>query len=267
MAAGSDTIAEGATPPARGGRGDWQVKLLDRAPFIVACVMLVVLIAVYSSFRADVFSLEELNIDTAAAMTLLLAATGQTIVLLRGGIDLSIGGMISFGTVLAATQFGDSPLTATLWSFAILAIGFARRRHQRADHLRPPPPALPGDARHLVDSLGRGAPRPADRRRLAAGRLDGIRQHLLPRPVELGLDTDRALPLLALVPQHPPRRHHPGDRLQREVRLSLRGFAHLRQRHDLRPLRPLRGARRALPDHPDRSRLADRSARTTSCPR
>ena len=56
---------------------------------------------------ADVFSLEELNIDTAAAMTLLLAATGQTIVLIRGGIDLSIGGMISLGTVIAATQFGD----------------------------------------------------------------------------------------------------------------------------------------------------------------
>ncbi len=53
------------------------------------------------------FSLEELNLDAAAAMTLLLAATGQTIVLIRGGIDLSIGGMISFGTVIAATQFGD----------------------------------------------------------------------------------------------------------------------------------------------------------------
>jgi ribose transport system permease protein len=124
MAAGSDTLAEGASARTRGSRGDWQTKLLDRAPFFVACVMLVVLIAVYSSFRGDVFSLEELNIDTAAAMTLLLAATGQTIVLLRGGIDLSIGGMISFGTVLAATRFGDSALSTTLWAFAILLIGF-----------------------------------------------------------------------------------------------------------------------------------------------
>ena len=58
-------------------------------------------------------------------MTLLLAATGQTIVLLRGGIDLSIGGMISLGTVLAATQFGDDPLTAGVWAFLIVGIGFA----------------------------------------------------------------------------------------------------------------------------------------------
>ena len=75
------------------------------------------LVAIYGSLRDDVFTLEELNLDTAAAMTLLLAATGQTIVLLRGGIDLSIGGMISLGTVLAATHFGDERArSATLWS-------------------------------------------------------------------------------------------------------------------------------------------------------
>ena len=86
--------------------------------------MLAVLVAIYGSLREGVFTLEELNIDTAAAMTLLLAATGQTIVLLRGGIDLSIGGMISLGTVIAATQFGDDWWTATAWGIAIIAIGF-----------------------------------------------------------------------------------------------------------------------------------------------
>ena len=68
----------------------------DRAASTAAC-------------RRGVFTLDELNLDTAAAMTLILAATGQTIVLIRGGIDLSIGGMISLGTVIAATRFGDDP--------------------------------------------------------------------------------------------------------------------------------------------------------------
>jgi ribose transport system permease protein len=98
-------------------------KLVDRAPFLVACVMLVVLVAIYGSLRDDVFTLEELNLDAAASLALLLAATGQTIVLLRGGIDLSIGGMISLGTVIAATEFGDSWATATTWGLAVLAIG------------------------------------------------------------------------------------------------------------------------------------------------
>ena len=75
--------------------------------------------------RRGVFTLDEINLDTAAAMTLMLAATGQTIVLIRGGIDLSIGGMISLGTVIAATRFGDSPGNVLLWSALILALGFA----------------------------------------------------------------------------------------------------------------------------------------------
>lgn len=97
----------------------------DRAPFLVACFMLTALVAIYGSLRGGVFTLDELNVDTAAAMTLLLAATGQTIVLLRGGIDLSIGGMISFGTVLAATQFGDNWWGAAAWTIIIPAIGLA----------------------------------------------------------------------------------------------------------------------------------------------
>ena len=72
------------------------------------------MLGVYGTLQRGVFTLEELNLDTAAAMTLLLAATGQTIVLLRGGIDLSIGGMISLGTVIAATQFGDDAVSAAL---------------------------------------------------------------------------------------------------------------------------------------------------------
>ena len=90
---------------------DWRGRALDRAPFLVACLMLALIVAIYGSLQSGVFSLDELNLDTAAAMTLMLAATGQTIVLVRGGIDLSIGGMISLGTVIAATRFGDDPST------------------------------------------------------------------------------------------------------------------------------------------------------------
>lgn len=114
-------ISEPSAAPA----ADRKAKLIDNAPFLVACAMLIALVAFYATFRSDVFSLEELNVDTAAALTLLLAATGQTIVLLRGGIDLSIGGMISLGTVIAATRFGDTWQSAALWFALVLAIGFA----------------------------------------------------------------------------------------------------------------------------------------------
>ena len=116
-------VKPGAAPQSERG-GEWKSRLLDRAPFLVACLMLVLIVGIYGSLQHDVFSLDELNLDTTATMTLLLAATGQTIVLIRGGIDLSIGGMISFGTVLAATQFGIDPGSVILWSAIILGIGF-----------------------------------------------------------------------------------------------------------------------------------------------
>ncbi|MCX5494077.1 ABC transporter permease [Kaistia dalseonensis] len=114
------TSKQAADASAARDRAAW---FIDRAPFLVACTMLVALVAVYGSLREGVFTLDELNLDSAAAMTLLLAATGQTIVLLRGGIDLSIGGMISLGTVLAATQFGDNPLQVAACSVAIALLG------------------------------------------------------------------------------------------------------------------------------------------------
>ena len=99
--------------------------LLDRAPFLVACLMLVLIVIVYGTRQTGVFTLDEPNLNTTAAMTLMLAATGQTIVLLRGGIDLSIGGMISLGTVIAATRFGDDAGSVVLWSGLILLLGLA----------------------------------------------------------------------------------------------------------------------------------------------
>lgn len=105
-------------------RSAW-VRSLDRTPFLVALIMLAAIVVARSRLQSGVFSLEELNLATASALTLMLAATGQTIVLIRGGIDLSIGGVISLGTVLAATRFGEDPAQVAAWSAAILAIGFA----------------------------------------------------------------------------------------------------------------------------------------------
>jgi len=99
--------------------------VLERAPFLVACLMLALIVGLYATRQTGVFTLDELNLNTSAAMTLMLAATGQTIVLLRGGIDLSIGGMISLGTVIAATRFGDGAGSLILWCGLILLLGLA----------------------------------------------------------------------------------------------------------------------------------------------
>jgi ribose transport system permease protein len=79
-------------------------EVLKTAPIVVPYLMLAVLVAIYGSVQSGAFSLSELNIQSAATMTLLLVATGQTIVILLGGIDLSVGGIVSLSTSLAATR-------------------------------------------------------------------------------------------------------------------------------------------------------------------
>lgn len=100
------------------------IRSLDRTPFLVALIMLAAIVIARGQLQSGVFTLQELNLVTASALTLMLAAAGQTIVLIRGGIDLSIGGVISLGTVVAATSFGDDPTQVALWACAILAMGF-----------------------------------------------------------------------------------------------------------------------------------------------
>ena len=119
-------MPQASTSPAtsRPLRTTW-AQWFDRTPFAVAFLILAVIVAIRGHLQSGSFTVEDLNLVTASAMTLMLAATGQTIVLIRGGIDLSIGGVISLGTVIAATRFGDSAASVAAWSAIILAFGFA----------------------------------------------------------------------------------------------------------------------------------------------
>lgn len=96
---------------------------LKIAPIAVPYAMLAVLVVIYGSVGNSVFTREELNIQSAAVMTLLLVAAGQTIVILLGGIDLSVGGVVSLTTALAATRLGGHGLGVALWLAAIVLLG------------------------------------------------------------------------------------------------------------------------------------------------
>jgi ribose transport system permease protein len=94
-------------------------------PLLAPLAILAVLLIVLASLRRGVFTLDELNTDTAAAMTLILVATGETIVILRGGIDLSVGGVLSLSTAIAATRGDIGPATSAGWALLILMLGGA----------------------------------------------------------------------------------------------------------------------------------------------
>jgi ribose transport system permease protein len=121
VAANQSELAAGVGRADR-GRVD---AILKVAPIVVPYMILAVLVAVYGGVGHSVFTLEQLNIQSAAVMTLLLVATGETIVILLGGIDLSVGGVVSLTTALVATRLGGHGLGFAAWLAAIIVIGTA----------------------------------------------------------------------------------------------------------------------------------------------
>jgi len=97
--------------------------VLRRHVWIAPLAILVVLFLVIGALRPATFAIGQINIKLAAAMTLILIATGETIVLLRGGIDLSVGAVLSLATAVAATRGDPGMLQSWLWIAFILGLG------------------------------------------------------------------------------------------------------------------------------------------------
>jgi ribose transport system permease protein len=95
-------IAERMPTPDSGRAPRWVKSLLAR-PSIGMLVILLLLIAVFSILKPDAF-LGSYNFRSIAlsASVIGVAAVGQTFVLGTGGIDLSVGSVLVFGTVVSA---------------------------------------------------------------------------------------------------------------------------------------------------------------------
>ncbi|MGX6447377.1 ABC transporter permease [Patulibacter sp. S7RM1-6] len=91
--------------------------------WIVTIVAVVVALVVSTPFRTDT-NASSLLLGMAP---LLLVAAGQGIVILTGGIDLSVGSVVSLATVITASSLGDGSgtLNVVLVVLAGLAVGVA----------------------------------------------------------------------------------------------------------------------------------------------
>jgi ribose transport system permease protein len=107
--------------PGRAGRPGWRPERLLHSAEFLAFLFLVVICAALWLSRATFMT--EFNIQNVGRQTsvLLVLSVGLLFVLLSGGIDLSVGGQIAFGGVLAASLAAHMPPG---WAFAV-AIGCA----------------------------------------------------------------------------------------------------------------------------------------------
>ncbi len=95
-------------------------ELLANGALVVA-VIYVLLFAFYAAAQGGVFALLQINDLLNNTMPLALAAVGGTVVMLTGGFDLSVAGVISLTNVCIATQIGDGPINA-IWALLLAVL-------------------------------------------------------------------------------------------------------------------------------------------------
>ncbi len=90
---------------------------------VVPLVVLAVELAYFFGRSPASFGRSYLLNDLSTAMPLILVATGQAIVIISGGIDISVGGTISLVSALAATTFTSSDPNVLGWSVLLVLLG------------------------------------------------------------------------------------------------------------------------------------------------
>jgi ribose transport system permease protein len=99
-------------------------RVLRRNTWTIGLVGLLIAFLVFTRMLAPNYGLANLQSLAISALPLALAAVAQAIVVIAGGIDLSIGSMMAFTSVTAAVAMQDqSEEVGVLVAVAVLALG------------------------------------------------------------------------------------------------------------------------------------------------
>ncbi len=104
----------------------WQTFTLHN-PYLFSLLLLAIIILINFYFQRNIFQLGTLNSNMRIFLPLILLAAGQAVVILCGGIDISVGSIVSIINVVLATQVGlqGDPQKMYLFLGASLLIGMA----------------------------------------------------------------------------------------------------------------------------------------------
>lgn len=116
-------VVSGAKSTAGGLRQRVQIRVDIFA--LVPYILLIALTATLVSLNSRLLSIQVLETKLNAALPLMFMTTAQALVILTGGIDLSIGGVLSLSTAVAATQMDERLGSIVMWSLIILLVGMA----------------------------------------------------------------------------------------------------------------------------------------------
>lgn len=97
-------------------------SLVARQPAVFAVILLVLSVLVNLFLQPNMFARETLNSNLRVFLPLILLAVGQAIVILGGGIDISVGGVVSIVNTVLATRVGLEGDPAAMWRYVFVSL-------------------------------------------------------------------------------------------------------------------------------------------------
>ncbi|RPJ24196.1 MAG: ABC transporter permease [Chloroflexi bacterium] len=96
--------------------------LAARQPALFALVLLVLSLIVNLILQPNMFAKDTLNSNMRVFLPIILMAVGQAIVILGGGIDISVGGIVSIVNTVLATRVGLEGSPGEMWQFVFISL-------------------------------------------------------------------------------------------------------------------------------------------------
>ncbi len=102
-------------------RSRWDA-LTAHQPALFALILLVLSLVINLILQPNMFAKETLNSNMRVFLPIILMAIGQAIVILGGGIDISVGGIVSIVNTVLATRVGLQGSPEEMWKYIFVSL-------------------------------------------------------------------------------------------------------------------------------------------------
>src|SRR5512138_3367742 len=96
--------------------------MMTRRPALFALILLVIAIIVNLILQPNMFTGDTLNSNMRVWLPIIILAAGQAVVILGGGIDISVGGIVSIVNTILATRVGLEGSPEAMWQYVGLSL-------------------------------------------------------------------------------------------------------------------------------------------------
>jgi len=97
-------------------------QLTARSPALFSLILLIIAVIINAVLQPNLLALETLNSNLRVFLPMIFLAVGQTFVMIGGGIDISVGGIVSIVNVILATQVGLDGAPDTMLKFVVISL-------------------------------------------------------------------------------------------------------------------------------------------------